>query len=169
VAFARANYGLRLQNGRCVDPGASDCRGRYYDPEHLYLAPKLAAQLQYDGSSLMAQGDIPASYGMDFIEVELEAGLDNQPLVIRLRGEGGIARFNVQLWRLKTGEGQPVAVTSQPEQVSRTLDGDHVYVVRDLDTSTYDRLALIITRLDSDETMDPTGAYTILLRSGAQG
>lgn len=34
-----------------------------------------------------------------------------------------------------------------------------------VDTTAYDRLALIVTRLDSDETTDPLGSYSITLDS----
>ena len=41
--------------------------------------------------------------------------------------------------------------------------GAHVYTIPQLDTSAYDRLGLIITRLDADETGDPVGSYRITL------
>jgi hypothetical protein len=38
-----------------------------------------------------------------------------------------------------------------------------VYTNPQLDTTTYDQLALIITRLDANETADPGGGYSITL------
>jgi hypothetical protein len=52
VAFARSNYALRLDNGRCTTTDASECQGLYYDPYGVYIAPPLAAELKYDGDRL---------------------------------------------------------------------------------------------------------------------
>jgi hypothetical protein len=41
--------------------------------------------------------------------------------------------------------------------------GAHAYTIPQLDTSAYDRLALIITRLDADETADPLGSYRVTM------
>ena len=67
---------------------------------------------------------------------------------------------------------KPLAVTPRPEIARQTTDGGgaHVYTIPSLDTTAYDRLALIITRLDPDETLDPVGAYTVTLDSeGSSG
>ena len=56
-------------------------------------------------------------------------------------------------------------MTPHPETVPQDHGAAHVYVIPRVDTTTYDRLALIITRLDSDETSDPAGNYTITLSS----
>jgi hypothetical protein len=50
--------------------------------------------------------------------------------------------------------------------MAQTTDGAQVYTIPSLDTETYDRLALIITRLDSGETADPQGTYHITVDSG---
>ena len=42
----------------------------------------------------------------------------------------------------------------------------HVYTITQMDTTTVDRLALIITRLDADETTEPGGKYRITMDSG---
>jgi hypothetical protein len=60
---------------------------------------------------------------------------------------------------------KPRAVAAQPEIVPQTPGGPYVYVVPQVDTATFDRLALIITRLDPDETADPEGVYVISLNS----
>ncbi len=59
---------------------------------------------------------------------------------------------------------KPRAITLQPETVPQNRDGAHVYVIPGVDVSAYDRLALIITRLDPDEAID-SGAYFIVLSS----
>jgi hypothetical protein len=42
-----------------------------------------------------------------------------------------------------------------------------VYVILAIDVTTYNRLGLIITRVDAKENSDPVGEYTILLRASA--
>jgi hypothetical protein len=167
IAFARANYALRLENGRCAVMGPDACTGRYYDPERIYVHPVLETHIQYDGFGRTYKGDVPSSYGMDFLEIGLDAPTHGQPLTVRFQGDGdsGAARFNLQVWRLKWGETGPRAVTPQPEVVGRGPDGAYVYHIPAVDTTTYDRLALIITRLDSDEAIDPVGAYRVTIES----
>ena len=165
IGFARANYALRLQDGRCAatDPGA--CGGLYYDPDNGYADPPLEAKLFYAGSPLIYDGSIPASFGMDFVEVSLNPVVHNQPVVITFRGAGAAAQFNVQIWRLGPGGAKPRAVAQYPEIVPQNQGDAHVYVISQLDTMTCDRLAMIITRVDADETIDPAGNYHITLGS----
>jgi len=44
-------------------------------------------------------------------------------------------------------------------------DAAHVYAIPSLDTTAYDRLPLIITRLDSEEMADPVGGYRVTLET----
>jgi hypothetical protein len=163
VAYARANYALRLDNGRCVAADLAACGGRYYDPDDRYVDPPLEAELAFDGSGLTYSGAVPSSYGMDFVEVGLSPTLRGQPLTIRLQREGKIARFNVQIWKLGSSGSRPRTVTLQPEQLPQNQDGVHVYAIPHVDTTVYDRLALIITRVDGEETADPHGNYRVTL------
>jgi hypothetical protein len=165
VAFARANYALRLENGRCAAPNLSDCGGLYFDPEHMYGHPTLETYIQYDGFERAYKGTVRTSHGVDFLEVGLEATVQGQPLTIRFRGEGEVTRYNVQVWKLKWGEERPRAVTLQPEVVEQAQDGAYIYHIPEVDTTAYDRLALIITRLDSYEAFDPHGDYRVALDS----
>jgi hypothetical protein len=169
IAFARANYALRLENGRCIEIDLGSCGGRYQDPNEVYTEPALDAVLDYggvgtaDGSGIIHDGVIPSSYGMDFVDVRLDPTLQGQPLTIKVHGMGDTARFNVQIWQLGPGVVKPRAITPQPESVPRNEDGVHVYLIPQLDTTTVNRLALIITRLDPDETAEPAGSYSIAL------
>jgi hypothetical protein len=163
VAFARANYALRLENGRCTTSNYAECGGCYYDPDQMYVDPPLAAVLDHDGSHVAHTGAIPSSYGMDFIEVRLDPAMQNQPLTIRFTREAATARFHVQVWKLAPGGRKPRGVTRQPEAMVQTAEGEQVYSITRLDTETYDRLALIITRIDSDEAIDATGSYRVRL------
>jgi len=164
LAFARANYALRLQNGRCIAENPAECDGVYYDPDDTYAPPPLEAKLNYAGSPLTYDGSIPASFGMDFLEMSLSPVVHNQPVAITFQGEGAVAQFNVQIWKLRSGA-KPQAVTPQPETIPQDRGAAHVTVIPRVDTTAYDRLALIITRLDSDETSDPAGNYTVTLSS----
>jgi hypothetical protein len=198
VAFARANYALRLENGRCSGPDPFQCGGLYYDPDDLYADPPLEAQLYYDGTRLMDNefvrmspgpelagiaveetkyledkdghpayvGAIPASYGMDFVEIHLAPWLQGRPLTVALQSGGAAARFDLQVWKLAPGATKPRAITPEAERVQAMGPGDWVraYAIPSVDTGAYDRLALIITRLDSDESTDPIGAYEIVMR-----
>ena len=79
---------------------------------------------------------------------------------VRFEGQGATARFNVQVWLLGSGYARPRAVTPQPESVARNGDGAHAYVIPE-GAAQFDRLALIITRVDPNETTDPIGAYEL--------
>jgi hypothetical protein len=167
IAFARANYALRLSNGRCAAAELSLCGGLYYDPQDAYTEPAVATEIEYDGTRLSYDGAIGSSYGTDFIEVNVDLVVHHQPLTIRLQGEGGAARFNVQLWALGPGIGKPRAVTPQPEIVPRDGNGAYVHINPRVDWRATNRVALIITRLDSDEMVDPVGNYQVTLESGS--
>jgi hypothetical protein len=160
TAFARANYALRLENGRCADADFSACGGHYFDPVLKYVDPPLEADLIYDGAPLTYAGAVPTSFGMDFIELSLDPSVQGQPLTVRFQGDGEVARFSVQVWQLGSGEKKPRALTPQPETVAKNQGAAHAYVIPPLDAMTCDRLALIITRLDPDETADGVGAYS---------
>lgn len=162
-AFARAKYALRLENGRCGTADLVECGTIYCDAGDVYIDPWLEAELGYAGSQLTYDGAIPASYGTDLIEVRLDPGVQDQSLIARFQGEGSVARFNVQIWKLGRGRIKPRAVTPQPEFIPRDQDGVHTYVIPQVDTMAYNRLAFIITRLDPDETADPVGEYALLL------
>ena len=60
----------------------------------------------------------------------------------------------------------PYALSPAPEVLSANGAGVIVYAIPQLDRAAYGWLALIITRLDADETVDPVGAYRLTLDSG---
>jgi hypothetical protein len=166
AAFARANYALRLANGRCAaEP--SKCAGSFYDPEQEYADPPLAAELDYEGDLLNYNGAIPVSYGTDFVEVNLDLSAHERPLTVQIHGEGTAARFSVQLWKLGPGIGKPRAITPVPEWVRPDASGAQVYVIPAVDWRAYNRLALIITRVDAGEATDSIGSYELTLENAA--
>jgi hypothetical protein len=168
-AFAQANYALRLENGRCAAQELHGCEGLYLDPGSIYVEPSLDKILDYSGSPTVYDGIIPSSYGMDFVDIRLDPTFQGQPLIVEIQSDGANARFSVQVWRLAPGATKHRAVTVGPDVISRTPDGSFLHTIPQVDTSTYDRLALIITRVDAQEESDPVGAYTIILGSGADG
>jgi len=161
IAFARANYALHLRDGRCKVMDFTKCGGFYYDPSAMYVPPPLEAELVYDGSSLTYEGTIPASFGMDFIEIDLDENILQQSLMLIVEGVSEVAQFSVQLWKVDQIHPKPYAVTAVPDVIPSRPNGIHELVLTDLDTTNYDRLALIITRLDAQELDDPNGAYTV--------
>jgi hypothetical protein len=180
TAFAVANYGLRLENGRCAAETPGACGGRYLDPDSIYNAPPLEARLEYEGGTLAYSGSVPALGGTDLIEVQLDRGLPNQPLTIAFEGQG--ARFSVQVWKLYSGReddplarkldaqlddssARPRALTPAPDRISTSDHG--VAHFSDLDSSGCDRLALIVTRLDAAHD-GSTGDYRLTITAPAE-
>jgi hypothetical protein len=114
---------------------------------------------------------IRSSFGMDFVDVILDSAVDGQALRIELHGaEGATAEFDVQLLKMIDPGGDarprcPAGQTSAPETLMQVdADGSLSYVIPAVDTGAYNRLGLIITRVDDKESVDPVGAYTIVLR-----
>jgi hypothetical protein len=106
---------------------------------------------------------------MDFLEVRLDPVAQNQPLTIRFQREAATAHFHVQVWKLAPGGSKPRAVTRQPGVMIQTADNEQIYTITKLDMETFDRLALIITRMDSDETIDTVGSYRVRLGCSSFG
>jgi hypothetical protein len=107
---------------------------------------------------------------MDFVDVKLDPAADGQPLTLQVRGAPGAdAEFSIQLWKLMDpgGETKPRRVTgpsSGAETVTRTnFDGQLIYEIPAIDVRAYNRLGLIVTRIDAQESVDPFGEYTIVL------
>jgi hypothetical protein len=163
IAYARANYALRLQNGRCTSPYPSECGGRYYDPETIYHTPALESELDFRGEQVTYGGDIRNSFGTDFIEVKLSRGVHGQPLRIVIKSESDVARFSVQVWQLGPGYAGPSALTAAPDVVPPQPDGTHTYSIAQINTLAYNRLGIIITRVDASEVVEPFGQYRLTM------
>jgi hypothetical protein len=175
ASFSSAIYGLRLAGGRCIAPGLPEGCG-LYDPNSLYRAP-LTSQVSYSGEMVTfthAEQPYPAgigsSFGVDFVEVALEPPTDGGSLVVELYGEFAAgAEFGVQLVKLtSSGHGDESRVpssTTPAESFTRdTATGRQTAVVSGLDSGAFNRLGLVITRLDNHERSDPVGAYTLVIR-----
>jgi len=53
------------------------------------------------------------------------------------------------------------AVTPRPEPFAANGSAEYTYTLSHLDLARYDRLALIVVRLDADQESDSRGAYTL--------
>jgi hypothetical protein len=168
--FARAIYSLQLDSGRCITPGFPDGCG-FYDPNNLYSKP-FVSQLHFTGQEIIFGAEaqsypsgIRSSFGMDFIDITLEPEMQGKPLTIEITAnQQGEAKFEIQIWKLFDREdGMSPLITSPVE--SMTLSGNYLYTIQKIETEKFDRLGVIITRLDSNESLDPNGQYTIVISS----
>jgi hypothetical protein len=173
--FARAIYGLRLEGGRCTAPGTPTGCG-FYDPNSLYFNPPVST-ITYRGERVTFAAEdqpyprgIKSSYGIDFVDVVPDPGTQGQSLTIEFSGApGGNTEFSVEIWKLMDS-GTPdspskgmLQVVGPPQLTRKATDGRSFYTISGIDTGIYNRLGLIITRLDSEEDSDPIGTYTIVL------
>jgi hypothetical protein len=173
-AFARAIYALRVEDGRCVVPGAPAGCG-LFDPNHLYDAPPAGivayagAPITYDAGQQRFPTGIQSSYGMDFVDVILDPAADGGSLTLEFYGAPeAAAEFSVQLLKLEDSPEGLVRHTSAVEILAqRNADGHLTATIPGIDTTEFSRLGLIITRVDAQEDLDLVGEYTILLRPGA--
>ncbi len=109
---------------------------------------------------------------MDFVDIILDSELHGKPLTIKIFGDPNKdAKFNIQLWKLSDPddrtrpESSPI-ITSPIEIIDgETSTGIYNYSIPSIDTEDYNRLGLIITRLDNNENLDPNGIYTIVVKS----
>jgi hypothetical protein len=170
VAFARAIYALHLDGGRCTEPGRPAGCG-FYDPHGLYPAPPVST-LTYTGASHYYEAGIESSFGMDFVELELDPTADGQALTLEFYGAPGAdAEFNVQLWKLmdpggdKRGQRIPTQLAVTDILSATSPEGHLTYVIPAIDTTEYNTVGLIITRLDAKEHLDPSGEYTLVLHA----
>jgi hypothetical protein len=172
VAFAQANCALLLENGRCTAKDVRTCQGRYYDPHGMYTTPLLQAALSHRDSTSTYDGAIPASFGTDLIDISLSSEVQGHPLTITFRSAG--ARFGVEVWKLYSegearnpwrGKTGVWALTPQPEALVGDCSAECHYLIPRLDLEQYDRLALIVVRLDVDEVIDPAGVYHLVVDS----
>jgi len=156
--FARSIYMLRLEAGRC-DASLQDNCG-FYDPQALYNTPPFKSALIVARPAMYINGNIPTSFGIDFVELTLDSTTSGKSFrIVFDRSSVSHAEFAVHVVMLKSGEPQPVLV--EESQIMTTKNGQIVYETGDLNLGEFDCLGLIITRLDSNEKQDAIGSYTI--------
>ena len=166
VAFANAIYSLGLETRNSP---------ALFDPNHLYTRPPvheilyIGETIDYTPAENQQAAGIPSSFGIDFVELVLSPELNGQPLTLEFYGtSGAAAKFHLQIMLLKdiqnNGNSRPITpqTTSIGEAVSMNTNGSWVYALPTIDTNVYDRIGLIITRLDNLESLDPLGEYHLI-------
>ncbi|MFN2285573.1 MAG: hypothetical protein ACK2UQ_14220 [Anaerolineae bacterium] len=170
-AFARALYALHVEGGRCVVPGQPGLCG-FYDPDHLYNGPT-TNQLTYTGTPLIYSAaeqaypaGIPSSFGMDYIEIDLNDAANAQALTLEIYGTpGAVAVFDVQVWELVMDGSQHLIPLGDTVTLTADSDGHLTHTFPASPNRATQRLAVIITRVDAQENLDPLGAYTLEMRA----
>ena len=176
IAFAQSIYALRLGGGRCIEPGLPDGCG-FYDPHGVYRDPQIktitytGTASTYSDTDQIFPAGINSSFGMDFVDVELDPTTDGQSLTVEFYSDQWTeAEFDVQIWTLidsDSGISRPrvTSITATEKILARgTPDGQLVYVIPEIDLTNSNRLGMVITRIDAKEGSDPIGAYSIVLR-----
>jgi hypothetical protein len=168
VAFARAAYWLRLDGGKCVAPGVSAGCG-FYDPYDQYQEPPVST-IAYAGVEQQYRDGIKSSFGIDLVDVHLDPAANGQPLTLEFyAAPGSDAAFNVEIVLLTDSSESPRPQRVPAEMAatgvlaSKNSDGRRFYTIPEIRANVYSRLGVVITRLDTEETSDPVGEYTIAL------
>jgi len=175
VAFAQANYALRLENGRCTEEDLAACTGGYHDPHRMYTIPGREASIRYQGMAASYEGTISAGYGSHLVEIHLDQTLDGQALTIECLSED--TSLSLQVWKLRTdplgarNPAQGLTGVFAQTPVSVRVEGDCRsgcrYEIADLDLESYDRLAVILVRLDANQDESGSGAYRLTVEPEA--
>ncbi|MFN2133817.1 MAG: hypothetical protein ACK2VD_25060, partial [Anaerolineae bacterium] len=168
VTFARATRSLSWAEGRCVTPGSPAGCG-LYDPHRQYKEPPIST-VSYSGVDQTYQDQIGASFGIDLLDVQVEASAAKEPLILEFRPPAGSAAvFSVEIWRLPASGGANArervfaGVVQAEALMQMDAHGRLSYVIPEASASAPLTLSLIITRLDAWETLDPAGEYSIAL------
>jgi len=165
--FARYVYTLKLHTEECAGAKALVGCG-FYDPEDLYLEPPAEA-VAYGGAESAYAGDLPGSYGMDFVEVNLDADMPNRPSMIEFQAPPETASvFDVQVFKWdRPGDdrGSEISLVAE-EMVGGSSEAGTSFrmPLAKVYQEEGERWVLIITRVDADEVVDPAGAYSVSLR-----
>jgi len=168
VTFARAIRSLSWAEGRCVTPGSPAGCG-LYDPHRQYKEPPIST-VSYSGVDQTYQDQIGTSFGIDLLDVQVEASAAKEPLILEFRPPAGSAAvFSVEIWQLPASVGANArervfaGVVQAEALMEMDAHGRLSYVIPEASASAPLTLSLIITRLDAWETLDPAGEYSIAL------
>jgi len=165
IGFARAIYLLRLEDGTCPTSDPSNFCG-FYDPRRLYQAPPAEGFHIQAGSTTQINGSISSSYGIDLLELELDPSAEGKTLKLIFKNISDPEdEFHVEVWKVKTlqSEAEPESYSAQigESKSIRTENGYLTVEVDNLNVDEFNKLGLIITRMDSFENQDGTGSYLI--------
>ena len=98
---------------------------------------------------------------MDFIEIDLAEAANGKPLTLEICGEpGAAAEFHVQVWELEVIGWRSIAI-HEPVTLIANAQGHLLHTFSALDTGITRRLTVMLTRVDTQEHIDPVGAYTV--------
>lgn len=160
--FARAIYMLRVEDGRCLGIDGTECC--LFDPNTLYPIPPVESMDLTDRPSTYISGNVPSSYGLDFIELDVDASANGKSLSIRLTGSSvSLAEFTVSVALVKsteTGEGSLPSLVGWTEP-SMDESGVLILDLDRIDSNEFDRIGLVIVRTDPNEKLDVNGSYTL--------
>ncbi len=136
----------------------------FYNPDGKYSNPPVDEIAFSDGVVEFA-GGVPSSYGMDFVEVSF---MDDQEMEIEFHDLSAVADFEVQLMRVDELEAGLIpgenVVGEDQSGVKWTTSNQHVQTIRLNEANSDERLAVIVTRVDGSEVIDPVGEYSIVFR-----
>jgi hypothetical protein len=153
--FANAIYMLRLEDGRCLTPDEPLACG-FYDPNGLYTSPP--AQKESIGKQPITYigGDIRASFGIDIIEISLSQITNGQSIAILFdRTSNSNAEFVIEVIKLRSDN------QIGPPEFLDAKNGHALIDINSIDTGEFDRIGLVITRIDPMEKQNDSGGYTI--------
>ena len=162
--FARTIYMLRTENGRCANASDNNCG--FYDPNSLYSTPPVEHAYIAETPTTYVNGNIPTSYGIDFVEVELGTVTDDKSLKLSIaKSSASKAEFSIEVVLVKTHrapsdvEDKSVLIRELP--AIDMGNGHFVFDIDNINLSQFDCLGLIITRIDTNEKTDSNGSYTV--------
>jgi hypothetical protein len=110
------------------------------------------------------------SFGIDLVEISIDVSVQGEPITIEIdRGPRSKAIFEAEIVQLMDrGDGlrpKPVlGAGASPGWLSRTTPEGPLAVTIEAAGAPFNKLGLIITRVDAGEKLDPVGAYTITIR-----
>ena len=172
--FAREIYSLKLENGRCTQPGTPQGCG-FYDPDNLYLELPIekikfnSEVVVYEPSGRLEPKEIP-SYGIRFIEVEFGQTMQGRPLNLELLiNKKADASYFIQILNLNVQNNTSYLVDSVTmiRSENQTSQDDIIkleYQIPEIDMQEYNQLAVIINRIDTGN----PGSYILNLNSNSE-
>ncbi|NJC98327.1 MAG: hypothetical protein C3F07_00545 [Anaerolineales bacterium] len=160
--FGQAIYALRLENGRCP---SNNKQCGFHDPDGLYTNPPIEKVLITNNPATSINGNIPTSYGIDLVELEIDPGSNGKTIKIVFdQPTSSIAEYTLSVWMLKSPDPTNSARGLARIDESDVLNVENGYLVIDakpMNTEEYNRIGLIIIRMDPFEIQDSTGNYTV--------
>ncbi len=163
ASFALHIYTLQLEDGYCsAEVALGGCE--LFDPGNLYKSPS-SVWLESSSDHQVYLGEIPGSFGMEFIDIPFPAENDQVTVEFTPKSSGS-AEFRLQILRIYGEEGGDERMVIEPEPLEDGLKPGEVFSAQytKKGMTEQDRLALIVTRVDSFQTVDPSGEYQVGVR-----